>query len=349
METDAETKGMNDMLKNWYTESGKDNDVVVSSRVRLARNLAAYPFPDCMTEEQEKEVKDILTKIYADWEVTDMANLSAADKASLAERDFISPEFARAAHPGLLFSHDNTYIMALEEDHVRIQSVYAGLALEEAYKAASGADTLLDDGAEIAFNEDYGYLTHCPTNLGTGMRASVMVFLPAYTRAGLIRRLQMQLEKIGLTVRGMAGEGSGADGYLYQISNQVTLGITEEETIRKLQAVVEQLIAQERDLRTRNAEEHDSREVLRDKARRSLGICRYATRLSAEELYSLYANLRLGASLGLLDTITPQKVDEMLFCCLPGVVTAASGCKTVGEQNAARAKTACEILSTEEK
>ena len=308
------------MLKNWYTESGKDNDVVVSSRVRLARNLAAYPFPDCMTEEQEKEVKDILTKIYADWEVTDMATLSAADKASLAERDFISPEFARAAHPGLLFSHDNTYIMALEEDHVRIQSVYAGLALEEAYKAASEADTLLDDGAEIAFNEDYGYLTHCPTNLGTGMRASVMVFLPAYTR-----------------------------GYLYQISNQVTLGITEEETIRKLQAVVEQLIAQERDLRNRNAEEHDSREVLRDKARRSLGICRYATRLSAEELYSLYANLRLGASLGLLDTITPQKVDEMLFCCLPGVVTAASGCKTVGEQNAARAKTACEILSTEEK
>ncbi len=333
------------MLKNWYTESGKENDVVVSSRVRLARNLAAYPFPDCMTAQQEEEVKALLKKIYADWEVTDLAELSAADKSSLAERDFISPEFARTDRPGLLFSKDNTHIMALEEDHVRIQSVYAGLALEEAYKAAAEADNLLDDGAEIAFNEDYGYLTHCPTNLGTGMRASVMVFLPAYTRAGLIRRLQMQLEKIGLTVRGMAGEGSDADGYLYQISNQVTLGITEEETIRKLQAVIEQLITQERDLRTRNAEEQDNREVLRDKARRSLGICRYTTRLSAQELYSLYANLRLGASLGLLDTITPQKVDEMLFSCLPGVVTAASGCKNVGEQNAARAKTVGEILS----
>ncbi len=333
------------MLKNWYTESGKENDVVVSSRVRLARNLAAYPFPDCMTEAQEAEIKELLKKIYVDWEVTDLAALSAADKISLAERDFISPEFARAVHPGLLFSKDNTHIMALEEDHVRIQSVYAGLALEEAYKAAAEADNLLDDGAEIAFHEEYGYLTHCPTNLGTGMRASVMLFLPAYTRAGLIRRLQTQLEKIGLTVRGMAGEGSDADGYLYQISNQVTLGITEEETIRKLQDVIEQLITQERDLRTSNAEEHDNREVLRDKARRSLGICRYATRLSAEELYSLYANLRLGTALGLLDTITPQKVDEMLFNCLPGVVTAASDCKNIGEQNASRAKTAGEILS----
>lgn len=335
---------MNGMLKKWYAESGKENDVVVSSRVRLARNLAAYPFPGCMTEEQEAKVKEILQKIYANWEITDLRTLSTANKFSLAERNYISPEFARAARPSLLFSKDNTHIMVLEEDHVRIQSVYAGLALEKAYKAAVEADSLLDDGTEIAFNEEYGYLTHCPTNLGTGMRASVMVFLPAYTKAGLLRRLQIQLEKIGLTVRGMAGEGSDADGYLYQISNQVTLGITEEETIRKLQAVVEQIITQERDLRTSNAEEHDNREALRDKARRSLGICRYATRLHAEELYSLYANMRLGSSLGLLDTITPQKVDEMLFSCLSGVVTAAFDCKNVEDQNAARAKTAGEIL-----
>lgn len=342
---------MNGMLKNWYTDSGKENDVVVSSRVRLARNLAAYPFPDCMTKEQEQEVKNILQKIYANWEITDLSNLSAADKSSLAERDFISPEFASSTRPGLLISKDNTHIMALEEDHVRIQSIFAGLALEEAYHAAAEADSLLDDGTEIAFNEEYGYLTHCPTNLGTGMRASVMVFLPAYTKAGAIRRLQNQLEKIGLTVRGMAGEGSGADGYLYQISNQVTLGITEEETIRKLQSVIEQLITQERDLRTRltgtgegDVAQQENRELLRDKARRSLGICRYATRLSAEELYNLYANLRLGASLGLLDTITPQKVDELLFSCLPGVVKASADCKTVAEQDAARAKIAGEIL-----
>lgn len=339
------------MLNNWYTECGKENDVVVSSRIRLARNLSAYPFPDSMTQEQENAVKELLQKIYVGWEVTDLATLSAAEKASLAERDFISPEFASAVRPGMLFSKEHTHIMALEEDHVRIQSIFAGLALDEAYREATNADTILDENADIAFHEEYGYLTHCPTNLGTGMRASVMVFLPAYTKAGAIRRLQTQLEKIGLTVRGMAGEGSGADGYLYQISNQVTLGVTEEETIRKLQSVTEQLISQERELRNRmsgtcdgDEAQNENREILRDKARRSLGICRYATRLTGEELYNLYANLRLGASLGLLDSITPEKVDELLFSCLPGVITAVSGCKTVGEQNAARAKIAGEIF-----
>lgn len=304
-------------MKNWYEIPGNENDVVVSTRVRLARNFAEYPFEPHLTEAQEKEICAKLQEIYSDgWTYTDFAALPATEKRSYSEKHLVSPAFAEKTSPCALLSKNSVYIMALEEDHLRIQSIYPGLALDEAWHDAAEADRLLDEGANVAYTEKLGYLTHCPTNLGTGMRASVMLFLPAYTAAHGIQALASQLSKIGLTIRGMYGEGSGADGCLYQISNQITLGITEEETIRKLETVVRQVIENERKLR-----ERQDKEALADRASRTLGILRYAKRMDSSELLSLYTTLRLGASMKLLDDITPTMADTMLIESMPGTLT----------------------------
>ncbi|MBQ4607331.1 MAG: ATP--guanido phosphotransferase, partial [Clostridia bacterium] len=216
----------------------------------------------------------------------------------------------------LLLSRNSVHIMVLEEDHLRIQSIYPGLALEEAWHDAAEADRLLDENADVAYSETYGYLTHCPTNLGTGMRASVMLFLPAYAAAHGIQTLGAQLSKLGLTIRGMYGEGSAADGCLYQISNQITLGCTEEETIRKLETVVKQIVEKERQLR-----ERQDKEALADRAGRTLGILLYAGRMNSTELLQLYTTLRLGAAMKLLHGVSVTMADRVLIESMPGTLT----------------------------
>lgn len=303
-------------MTNWYEIPGNDSDVVVSSRVRLARNLADYPFEPRLTTEQAKEICDKVKAVFDGWTYTDFASLSAAERQSCAEKHLVSPAFAEKKTPCALLSRNSVHIMVLEEDHLRIQSIYPGMALDEAWHNAAEADRLLDEGIGTAWSENYGYLTHCPTNLGTGMRASVMLFLPAYTAAGGIRPLSAQLSKIGLTIRGMYGEGSAADGCLYQISNQVTLGITEEETIRKMETVVKQIVEKERQLR-----ERQDKDALADSAGRTLGILLYARRMDSAELLRLYATLRLGAAMKLLDGITPTLADRLLVEGMPGTLT----------------------------
>lgn len=310
-------------MTNWYEIPGNENDVVVSSRVRLARNLADYPFEPRLTADMAKEICEKLQNIYADgWTYTDFSALSSAEKRSYSEKHLVSPAFADKKTPCALFSRNSVHIMALEEDHLRIQSIYPGLALEEAWHDAAEADRLLDENANVAYTEKLGYLTHCPTNLGTGMRASVMLFLPAYTAAHGIQPLAAQLSKIGLTIRGMYGEGTGAEGCLYQISNQITLGITEEETVRKLETVVKQIIEKERQLR-----ERQDREALADRASRTLGILLYARRMDSTELLGLYTTLRLGAAMKLLDGVTPTMADKLLVESMPGTLTVTEGLK----------------------
>lgn len=304
-------------MTNWYEIPGNENDVVVSSRVRLARNLSDYPFEPKLTPEQGKAICEKAASVFGDgWTYTDFSALSPVERRAYGEKHLVSPEFAEKKTPCALLSKGSVHIMVLEEDHLRIQSIYPGLALEEAWHDAAAADTLLDEKVDVAWSETYGYLTHCPTNLGTGMRASVMLFLPAYTAAHGIQSLAGQLAKIGLTIRGMYGEGSAADGCLYQISNQVTLGITEEETIRKLETVVGQIVKTERELR-----EKQDREALADRAGRTLGILLYARRMDSTELLKLYAALRLGASMKLLDGITPVMADRLLVESMPAVLT----------------------------
>ncbi len=332
----------------WYMNKGRDNDVAVSTRVRLARNLSGYPFDGRLTEDKSKE---IIEKVWAvfdgkpGWTFTDFASLPAVERASYAERHIVSPDFAKKAGPCALISNEDAsvYIMVLEEDHIRMQAITAGFDLTGAVNAVVEAEKLLDGALDIAYSEKLGYLTHCPTNLGTGMRASVMLHLPAYTGAGGIRNLQSQLEKLGLVIRGMAGEGSAASGGLYQISNQITLGITEDETVSKLEDVIGQIIAKERELRSRISRE--SLDNLSDRVMRDMGVMMYATRIGSAELISLYSDVRLGASLNLL-SLPLEKLDEMLMRCMPNTICVERGGSTMApaDRDRARAAIVREIL-----
>lgn len=328
-------------MTNWYEVPGSDNDVVVSSRIRLARNLADYPFEPKLTAEMAGEICGMAKTVFADgWTYTDVPSLSPAERLSLAEKHLISPALAEKQTPCALLSRNSVHMMVLEEDHFRIQSIYPGLALSEAWHDAAEAERMLDERAGIAWSETYGYLTRCPTNLGTGMRASVMLFLPAYTAARAVQNLSVQLSKIGLTIRGMYGEGSSAEGCLYQISNQITLGITEEETIRKLEGVVRQIVEKERQLR----EQQDSESVA-DRAGRALGILLYAKKMDSAELLRLYASLRQGAAAKLLDGITPTLADKLLVEGMPGTLTLSAGTDgTAADRDRVRAERMRQIL-----
>lgn len=332
----------------WYQNDGKDKDVAVSSRVRFARNFVDYPFEPRLNEAGAKEIIARVSGIFenrAGWKIVDFASLSPVEKMAYAEEHLVSPEFAEKKTPSALIVNEEQgiYIMVLEEDHLRIQCIVPGLDIDEAYKRASEVDELIDNALTYAYSEKLGYLTHCPTNLGTGMRASVMLFLPFYTRAGGIRALQNQLGKIGLTIRGMSGENSQANGCLYQISNQVTLGISEEETIRKLSDVIHQISEQERGLRNRLSPEQ--RDHLANSAMRSIGMMMYSTHITSGELMNQYCDVRLGAAMGLTGTVTPAKLDEMLFSSMPNTLMMGDDTmKTPFDRDAKRAKIVKNIL-----
>ncbi len=313
-------------MTNWYEIPGSEKDVVVSSRVRLARNFADYPFAEKLTTDKAAEICEKAKAVFGDdWTYTDFGALSPAEKQAWSEKFLVSPAFAQKKTPGAVLSRNSVYIMVNEEDHLRLQSIYPGLALEEAMQDVVAADKMLDENATIAFSEKLGYLTHCPTNLGTGMRASVMLFLPAYTAARGISSLSAQLAKIGLTIRGMYGEGTGADGCLYQVSNQVTLGITEEETIRKLEGVVRQIVDKERQLRANQVNTDEDKELLTDKVSRTLGILLYAKRMDSAELLGHYTTLRLGTALKLVPDMDVTTVDRLFIEGMPGNLTVSEG------------------------
>jgi len=312
---------------SWKSGSCKDSDVVVSTRVRFARNLRDYPFSPRLDSTGAEEISMKIRAVpeFAGYEYVDMEDTPDLYKAALSERHIISPEFSRVKGQGGLLSspEDGLYIMIGEEDHVRIQCITEGLDLEGAYKIAAEAERCADNAVGFAFSEKFGYLTHCPTNLGTGMRASVMLFLPAHHAAGRISVLQGELSKLGLTVRGMSGEGSDDSGMLYQVSNQITLGIGEEETIEKLAKVTDSIIKEERRLRGIILENKGV--ILRDSIRRALGTMRYAELIETGELMTLYGRVRLGASMGIIKGIEPTELDRLLFTSMPAAITASAG------------------------
>lgn len=333
----------------WYEMTGKASDVVVSSRVRLARNLADYPFGKRLNAPSAEEITEKVKGVFKNipgYVFEDQSNLDSATKLAAYERHITSREFAVSTTPHALIRSDDKqiYIMVNEEDHIRIQSIKSGLSLDEAYDAARSADSLIDSSLRVAYDEKLGYLTHCPTNLGTGMRASLMMFLPALTARGGIRPLQNQLGKLGLTIRGMSGEGSVGDGCLYQISNQITLGSTEEEIITKLTEICAKITEQERSLRERFREDASGR--FADRIMRSYGTMLHAILIDTEELMKLYADVRLGACLGMIENVTPNMLDRILISSMPSVLTVESGC--VAEplsRDRARAQTVRKILS----
>ncbi len=224
------------MDKKWYEKNGKDGEVVISTRVRLARNLEEFPFPArCGSDLRRRiseRVKDAVMNsgsvISSRFSCLDVDNISTGEKVSLVERHLVSPEFigTKGEKTVLLMDDESVSIMVNEEDHIRLQVMCEGFDLDRAYEQASRIDTLLDERLKFAFSDTLGYLTQCPTNLGTGMRASVMLHLPALKAANAMQKIAENLSKLGITIRGAYGEGTEPKAGLYQLSNQITLGIS---------------------------------------------------------------------------------------------------------------------------
>ncbi len=306
----------------WYDEKGNEYNYVLSTRVRFARNLVDYPFAPRLDKTGAAEIAGRAKEAFCDYEYTDFTDMDAVTARSYAERRLVSPAFLTVKGAHGLLSKGNTYIMVGEEDHLRIQSIYPGLALDEAYAEAAGACDAAEEKLKIAYDDDFGYLTHCPTNLGTGMRASVMMFLPALTMTGAMSRIAAQLGKLGLTVRGTYGEGSEESGYLYQVSNQVTLGISEADTVEKLKEIVSQIIENEKKAEKLLTEREG--EKLRDRLMRSIGTLRYATMLSSAEFMQLYGKARFALNLGYTDELEHTALDRLSVITQPAMLGAVA-------------------------
>lgn len=313
---------------NWYENEGNENDVFVSTRVRLARNIEDYPFEPGLSETGAEEIIEKVKNAFLrkdGYEFEDFSAITENAKNSMVEKHSVSPEFAEKKTKAAIAENKEKgiCIMICEEDHVRIQSIRPGFDLEGAANAAFEADDALDGAVKVAYDEKLGYLTHCPTNLGTGMRASVMMFLPALTMSGKIRGIQRELSQLGLTVRGITGEGSAAKGCLYQFSNCVTMGITEEEIIENLSDTVKKIADSERNLRKTYLEK--SNDELRDRVMRAYGTMKYAHMITTEELYNLYADVRLGISAGIITGTNEKTLDTLLVNCMPATLTVSCG------------------------
>lgn len=305
-------------MSNWIDGIGPHNDIILSSRVRLARNLNNTPFPGILDRESGTA---IIRKIYNDETKNDtfsgykyysMQDSSLTDRYVLVERHLISPNLAAQGSIGAaLISQDETIsIMLNEEDHIRIQTVLPGLQIKEAWKISSDMDDKIESKVDYAFDERLGYLTSCPTNVGTGMRASVMVHLPGLNLSNNINKILHAVTQFGLTIRGIYGEGTEFVGNIFQISNQITLGRTEEETVDSLTGITKQIIDKEKDARAMLFE--NNRMVIEDKVWRAWGILTNARTISGQETMKLLSDIRLGIDMGILKNIPSDILNKIM-------------------------------------
>lgn len=328
----------------WLRGTGPDSDIVMSSRIRLARNLAQFPFINRCTEstlgEIEQLMRPIITSLPMDEKLSylDVNKLSNLDRQFIVERQLISREHAERSGPrGVgLDSEENIGIMVNEEDHLRLQVLRSGFSLDECWDTINRIDDLLEQEVTYAFSEEFGYLTACPTNVGTGIRVSVMLHLPALVITKEIQKVFQALQKINLAVRGLYGEGSQAMGDFYQISNQVTLGQTEHQLIDSIKEVVPNIISYER--RVRNSLLKENRQGLHDQVSRAYGILSTAQTISSEETMHLLSSVRMGVNLGLIEGLPISTLNEMFIFTQPAHLQKLQGGELEsGERNAARA------------
>ncbi|MGN7457628.1 protein arginine kinase [Paenibacillus pasadenensis] len=318
-------------LSEWMKGEGPDSDIVFSSRVRVARNLKGFPFPILATGQHAAEVKNKLIAVAKEgkldavgtFETVDLAELSELERRVLVEKHLISPALAGESRAGAVVVSDNEAIsiMINEEDHLRIQCLYPGFQVQEAWRLASRIDDIYEEATEYAFDEKRGFLTSCPTNVGTGIRASVMMHLPALVMTQQINRILSAITQVGLAVRGLYGEGSEALGNLFQISNQITLGQSEDEIIDNLHGVVRQIIEHEKAARQRLLQE--SRLRLEDRVKRSYGILSHAAIMDSKESAQRLSDVRLGIDLGLIGHVSPQVMNELMVMTQPGFLQQA--------------------------
>lgn len=309
---------------NWYNNTGNQSDVVLSTKIRLARNLREYPFPDSLDSEDRKNVCALVRDALKDFtddklSYIDMEAITSPQAVSLAEKHLISPEFAsNSSGRALMLSEDEDIsIMLCEEDHIKIQVIYPGLSLEESFEKADKIDSTIEKSLNYAFDERIGYLTQCPTNLGTAMRASVLLHLPALSRKGAMRRLSTTVAKLGLTLRGNYSENGEIEGDIYQLSNQVTLGISEKAALQNLSSIAMQIVTQEKQARSSLIKDEDFMDTLY----RSCGILRSAYKLTSRELTNLVSYVRMGAAEGIVD-IPLEKLSSLMIELQPATMNA---------------------------
>lgn len=317
---------LNDLIQmrgEWMRGKGPEADIVMSSRIRLARNLAQFPFLTRADEGVRGEIERTLRKHVVDLTLGgqltyfDVNQLEGVDRQFLVERQLISRELAEShGSRGVCFTEgENVSLMVNEEDHLRIQVLRSGLDLDGCWNEINRIDDLLEERVTFAFNEQLGFLTACPTNVGTGIRVSVLMHLPALVLTKEIQKVFQALQKISLAVRGLYGEGSQAMGDFYQISNQITLGKSEEQLIRNLRDVVPSIISYER--KVRQALVKESRQSLHDKISRAYGTLKSAQSISSEETMHLLSSVRMGVNLGLIDDLPIPTVNELFIHTQP--------------------------------
>ncbi len=317
-----------EVMSKWYDKSGEQGEIIISSRVRLARNLNNYPFPNRATLEQKKEIAQRVKRAVEDsnsalnLKFIPMEELTQVQAVSLVEKHLISPEFAsdRAGKYLMLSDDESISIMINEEDHLRIQVLGSGLSLNRVYDTANNIDTLLDNALGFAFNNKLGYLTQCPTNLGTGMRASLMLHLPAMERNHAISRIAGNLTKLGMELRGTFGEGSEPKGALYQLSNQITLGLSEHSALENLKNISSPLIDQEE----KSAKEMAKTIEVQDMVQRSVGLLKTAKLMQNDEAMRLISNVRLGMFTGLIKSEDYAKLNRISEQIQPATLMAAA-------------------------
>lgn len=324
---------LNSAVSSWMNVEGPESDIVLTSRIRLARNLKEYSFPTIFSNDESKEIIQEIEQNFSNMyieqvgklEMLYMDQLQPLQKRVLVEKHLVSPHLAEDSTNGgcLLSENEEVSIMVNEEDHIRIQCIFPGLQLDSALSLANEIDNRLEQQLDYAYDEKWGYLTSCPTNVGTGMRASVMMHLPGLILTQQMNRIVPAINQLGLVVRGIYGEGSEALGNIFQISNQTTLGKSEIDICEDLTSVVKQIISQERSAREALAK--TSGIQLEDRVFRSYGVLANSRIIESKEAARCLSDVRLGIDMGYIKNVSKNILNELMIITQPGFLQQYAG------------------------
>lgn len=339
--------GLEYLLKNiapWLTGSGPEADIILSSRIRLARNLKGFNFLRKTDEEKRRRILSLVCEAINRVEalsgatVVQLDGLSDLDRLFLMERHLISRELSPDNQGAVIIGKKEIVsLMVNEEDHLRIQIIRSGMSLLRCWEEIQGIESGLENCLEYEYSPIYGYLTACPSNVGTGMRASVMIHLPALIIHKQVDKIVQTVGKLGLAVRGINGEGSQAIGNMFQISNQSTLGKSEEEILGDLEKIISKIIVHERNGRRVLLESQSLR--IEDQIYRAYGILANSRLITSEETIDLLSSLRMGVDLEILKTITRETVNQLFLSTQPAHLQKLAGSMLEsGKRDALRAK-----------
>jgi protein arginine kinase len=332
---------LNDLLNHtseWLKGTGPNSDIVISSRIRFARNLDKTPFPHWADKKQSKNVLDTVVKGAGECDylkrttVFELVDMDNVDKQFLIERHLMSYEHAQKNESKAVIIDDEEIIalMVNEEDHLRLQVMQSGFNLYECWNIINSIDDSLSKKLSYAFQPDWGYLTACPTNTGTGMRGSVMLHLPALVMARQINQVLAAISKLSFTARGLYGEGTQAMGNFFQVSNQVSLGHSETEIIENINSLIRQIIEQEN--QARDVILNQNKALLEDKINRSYGILKSAHIITSQETTDLMSLVRLGCDMGIIRDIDRRTVNELFIITQPAHLQKIEGKKLSAQE-----------------